>query len=165
MLYSVITNIIILSFTLILPSTKLGEEGNNKLLMINSRKVKQLSQIWIYDMANSNKYYPKFMYMDLIKERDQNFNDPLHHYISYYNKNSKLNDHPEYIGALVLDPKYRNFNLHRIIQNPNYDEETALYKFILELEELSYDCNVSLTIENLKNFSNSRYWLSINNYF
>ena len=119
-------------------------------------------------MGISNKDYPIFMYLDLINERDiaiQTINNPLHHYIGSFYYNNQLYNHPEYIAALILDPKYRNFRLHRIIQNPKYKEESVLYKFILELEELCYDCNISLTIDNLKNYSDSRYWFSINNYF
>ena len=77
----------------------------------------------------------------------------------------KLNSTPEFIGGLILDTRYKIFDLNSIIENPNNINSSLFYEYILELEELCYACNVSLTIENLKYYSNSKYWYLINNYF
>lgn len=170
----------ILFISLVSPIIKLGGEGHNKIKLIENKKVYLYTQLWLYDMGSSNIEYPEFMYMDIINERDNSVSaskNKLHYYIGYYSnldnsneleyqdKNIEIDNQPIYIGGLILNPKERSFNLNTIIQNPTVKEEFIFNNYILELEDLCYDCNISLAIENLKNYSSARYWLSINSYF
>uniref|UniRef100_A0A6C0AXB7 Uncharacterized protein n=1 Tax=viral metagenome TaxID=1070528 RepID=A0A6C0AXB7_9ZZZZ len=159
-----------LFYNLILSFSLFHSNKYSNLLIIDNNKFKSYSSQWLIDIKNDNNdnnHNKIIIYNNIINENSK-FNNlisnPFYYYIAYYDRD-KLNNHPKYIGGLLLDSQYKNFNLNTVIENPINNDDTLFYKFILELEELCYYCNVSLTIENLKNFSNSKYWYLVNNYF
>ena len=154
-MYNILYNFI-LSFHLVYNNNNINLCGkDSKLQILDYNKVKFYSTLWESNNGNDNN----------IKNLNKLTNNPLHYYFAYYNSKDKLNSTPEFIGGLILDTRYKIFDLNSIIENPNNINSSLFYEYILELEELCYLCNVSLTIENLKYFSNSKYWYLINNYF
>jgi len=138
------------------------KHDNIKLLKYN--EVNEYTINWIYEMVTLKDYFPTFMYQDMFNMRDYSYKNITknYFYIGYYPINKKFKTkEPFYIGAFELIPKKKEFQLHLIIQNPNYLITDYEYNTITEYkEEIMSLCRESFVFLKYENLTDTRYYYS-----
>ena len=152
-------------YGLILSNLKINLLNNhNRLNYLENKKVEFYTETWLSDMLSTNRMYYNYMYDDLINE---NINSQftlckMESYIGFTPFIDIYYNHPMYIGKLYYLSEQKILYLNSIIQNPYYLHIHSLtFDYINELKKLCDISNITLDIDNLKDYSSSRYWLSI----